>query len=68
MFAPGVAWAQFAAQRLAGLIAVGEHRVKAVAALEVPLGALLLGVASDQRGVEIDVELRRRPARPRGAL
>jgi hypothetical protein len=41
----GVARPQLTGQRLAGLIAVGEHRVKPEAALEVPGGAFLLGVA-----------------------
>jgi hypothetical protein len=49
----GISGPQLAAQRLTGLLRVGEHRVKPEAALERPRGTLLLGVADDQRGVEI---------------
>ena len=41
----GVAGPQLAAQRLAGLVRVGQHRVKPVAALERAGRALLLGMA-----------------------
>ena len=57
----GVPRAQLAAQRFAGLIAVGQHRVKAEAALEVALGALLVRMARDKRRVQVDVELLGRP-------
>src|SRR5450759_2621453 len=50
----GVPGPQLPRQRFAGLIAVGEQRVKPVAALEVPGRALLLRVRSDQRGVQVD--------------
>jgi len=62
----GVARAQLCAQRLARLVEVGEQRVKAKAALEGPGGALLVGVARDQRGVEVDRHLLgRHPEPPR---
>jgi hypothetical protein len=55
----GVARAQHARQRLACLIAIGEDRMKAEAALEVPRSALLLGVTIQQRRVGVDRDLRR---------
>ena len=64
VFAPGVAGAQLAGQRLAGLIAVGEHRVNAVAVLEVTGRALLLRMRADQRRVQID----RQPLKDTGQL
>jgi hypothetical protein len=57
----GVARAQQSAHRLTGLVAVGQHRVKAVAAFEVARRALLVGVRGQQRGVQIDRCQRRRP-------
>ena len=45
---------QFTSQRFACLIRVGEHRVKPVAALEVPRRALLLRMRTDERGVQVD--------------
>ncbi len=56
-----VARSQLAGQRLAGLIAIGEHRMKAEATLEVPGRTLLLRMRADQRRVQVD----RQP--PRGA-
>ena len=50
----GVPRAQLSSQRFAGLIAVGEHRVKPVAALEVPSRALLLRMRPDQGGIQVD--------------
>jgi hypothetical protein len=52
----GVARSQLSGQRLAGLIGVGQHRMKAEAALEGPRRALLVGMAGQQRGIQIDVE------------
>ena len=51
---PGVAGAQQARQRLAGLIQVAEQRVKAEAALVVPRRALLLGGGAEQGGVDAE--------------
>jgi hypothetical protein len=45
---------QLPRERFTGLIGIGEHRVKAVATLEVPSSALLLGMAADQSGVHVD--------------
>jgi hypothetical protein len=50
----GVARSQLAGQRLAGLIGVGQHRTKPEAALECARCAFLVGVRTDQRGIEID--------------
>jgi len=52
---------QHARHRLARLVAVGKDRMKAVAALEVSGGALFVGVACQQRRVDVDRDLRRRP-------
>lgn len=41
------------------LVCVGEHRVEAVAAFEVPARALLLRVAGNQRRVQINCQLAR---------
>ena len=59
----GVAGPQLAGERLPGLIGVGEHRVKAEAALEVARRTLLVGMTGDQRRVQIDRQLARRAAK-----
>jgi len=65
-----VAGPKLAGQRLARLVEVGEQRMKAEAALEVARCALLVGVRTDQRRVDVDRRLLGRPcelpsARPR---
>jgi hypothetical protein len=50
----GVARAQHAGQRLAGLIQIGQQRVKPEAALERARRAVLVGVRRDQRRVDVD--------------
>lgn len=47
----GVAGPQLAGQRLDGLIAIGQQRMKSEDALEVAGRALLVGMCADQRGV-----------------
>jgi len=54
-----VAGSQLTGQRLAGLIRVGEQRVKAIAALERARRPVLLGMAGDQRRVQVDRQLAR---------
>ena len=61
----GVAGAQDPRQRLTGVVSEAEHGVKAVAALEVAGGRLLvLGVHLDQRRVHVEGHLLRRLHRP----
>ncbi len=50
----GVPRAQHPGEGLVGLIAIGQHRVKAEAALEVPRGAVLIGMRANERCVLID--------------
>jgi hypothetical protein len=57
----GVAGPQLSSECFAGLVRIGEHRVKPVAALEIPRRALLLGMRRDQRRVQIDRQPLRRP-------
>jgi hypothetical protein len=62
----GIARPQFAGERLLRLLQVAEDGMKAVPVLEVGSRRLLVGVRVDQRGVEIEDDLLRRPAQPPG--
>ena len=52
----GVPGPQLSGERFTGLIGVGEHRVKPVAALEVPGSALLLRMRAHERRVQVDIQ------------
>ncbi len=56
-----VARPQTRGQRLAGLVAIGHQRMKAIAALVGPGRPFLVGVAADQRRVDVDRDALRRP-------